>query len=75
MVGLNALSEFATSVYFEGPTNMTVIVEGSGIHRDFQIQPVNSLELQIEPMKQMGSGLRIQASGSGCALVQVGWKP
>ncbi|XP_025078478.1 murinoglobulin-1-like isoform X5 [Pomacea canaliculata] len=70
VVGLNALSEFATSVYFEGPTNMTVIVEGSGIHRDFQIQPVNSLELQIEPMKQMGSGLRIQASGSGCALVQ-----
>ncbi|XP_041375396.1 pregnancy zone protein-like [Gigantopelta aegis] len=72
VVGLNALSEFASRLFVGGnKTDLTVRVHGQRLDRKFKIKSgVNTLLLQSVPMPSLPKTITISANGTGCALVQ-----
>ncbi|GFX13536.1 alpha-1-inhibitor 3 [Trichonephila clavipes] len=67
-VGLHALSNFS-SVVFKEPVNILVSISG-GLQETVQITEDNKLLVQRNMVSQVPSQLKIQASGSGCGLIQ-----
>ncbi|GFT33425.1 murinoglobulin-1 [Trichonephila clavipes] len=67
-VALHALSNFS-SVVFKEPVNILVSISG-GLQETVQITEDNKLLVQRNMVSQVPSQLKIQASGSGCGLIQ-----
>ncbi|GFR05259.1 alpha-1-inhibitor 3 [Trichonephila clavata] len=67
-VGLNALSNFS-SLVFKEPVNILVSISG-GLNETVQITEDNRLLVQRNMVSEVPSQLKIQASGTGCGLIQ-----
>ncbi|GFX13508.1 alpha-2-macroglobulin-P [Trichonephila clavipes] len=68
VVGLHALSNFASLVY-KDPVNIQVSISG-GLQETVQVTQDNKLLVQRNMVSQVPSTLRIQAQGQGCGLLQ-----
>ncbi|GBN36656.1 Alpha-2-macroglobulin [Araneus ventricosus] len=67
-VGLDALSQFAKIVY-KDPVDITVSISG-GLNEQVQISEDNKVLVQRNEISQIPSELDIQATGTGCGLLQ-----
>ncbi|KAF8794905.1 Murinoglobulin-1 like protein [Argiope bruennichi] len=67
-VGLDALSEFAKLVYAD-PLDISVSIKG-GLNEHVQIDEDNKLLVQRNKVTQIPSQLNIDATGTGCGLLQ-----
>lgn len=70
-VGLTALSGFAKLVYGDS-INIDVTVTG-GSEENFHIDDENKLLVQRKKVATVPSELIIEATGSGCGLIQVSY--
>ncbi|XP_064647482.1 alpha-2-macroglobulin-like [Lineus longissimus] len=68
VVALQALAKYASLAYSDG-INLNVGIMGEGLDETFSVRDDNSLLLQKKPI-QVPNDLTINASGTGCALVQ-----
>ncbi|XP_055924186.1 alpha-2-macroglobulin-like [Argiope bruennichi] len=68
-VGLDALSEFAKLVYAD-PLDISVSIKG-GLNEQVQIDEDNKLLVQRNKVSQIPSQLNIEATGTGCGLLQI----
>ncbi|GFQ91799.1 alpha-1-inhibitor 3 [Trichonephila clavata] len=68
VVGLHALSNFASLVY-KDPVNIQVSISG-GLKETVQVTEGNKLLVQRNMVSKVPSTLNIQAQGQGCGLMQ-----
>ncbi|CAL1263350.1 unnamed protein product [Larinioides sclopetarius] len=68
VVGLNALSKFAKLVYSD-KLDISVSISG-GLNEQVEINKDNKLLVQRNTVSQIPSELNIEATGSGCGLLQ-----
>ncbi|GFO06905.1 alpha-2-macroglobulin-like protein [Plakobranchus ocellatus] len=74
VVALDALSQFATSVYSRDPTELKVKVTFTSAATwsivEFYVPEDDRFKLQSKPIPVLPTTLHISTSGTGCALVQ-----
>lgn len=68
VVGLEALSKFARLVY-QDPVDILVSISG-GLNDKIEITEDNKLVVQRQKVDKVPSELHIEATGSGCGLIQ-----
>jgi hypothetical protein len=72
VIGLQALSEFASLAYNKEGSEMHISVSGKQLNHSFSVSESerNTLLLQSAPISVLPNSLTISARGAGCALVQ-----